>query len=68
MWRLNSWYRGRRNHFTPVLKDNEGRPHISPEEKANLMHSAWFNPPKPIEGNFEWSGTNTNTRELVGVT
>ena len=68
VWRLNSWYRGRRNHFTPVLKDSEGKPHISPEEKTNLMHSAWFDPPKPIEGNFEWSGTDTNTREFASVT
>ena len=68
VWRLNNWYRGKRQVYTPILKDPEGNVHVTPAEKADLMHNSWFSPPEPLQGNFSWEGTNANTREFQPVT
>jgi len=63
IWRLNSWYRGARRTYTPILIEEATRDiKVYPEDKADLMHSAWFAPPQPIPGCFEFEGTNHNTR------
>jgi len=69
VWRLNSWYRGARRTYTPILLDEStGEVKVYPEDKANLMHSSWFTPPKPIPGDFSFEGTNHNTRHFEPVT
>jgi len=69
IWRLNSWYRGARRTYTPILIDGTtGDIRVYPEDKANLMHNAWFTPPQPIPGCFEFEGTNHNTRRFKPVT
>ena len=70
VWRLNDWYRGNRRHFSPILKGPDGTFAVSPKEKTDMMHRAWFVPPKPLKEDFPYDLNVPlhNTRELGPVT
>ena len=68
IWRMNDWYRGKRRMFSPILTDKEGNTAVHPKGKTEMMHESFFSPPKPLQGDFSWKGTNENTRTFVPVT
>lgn len=67
VWRLNDWYRGKRRTYSPVLLAEDGSPKAHPKDKCDLMHESFFAPPKPIKGDFTWSGENERTRKFEHV-